>query len=77
MRSRQGVTPLSAQPKYPECALNQYASTEARGPAPSSPGSRVPAKGWLGRTFPVTGRNIATFGCEMAGYGSHLSGMSV
>jgi hypothetical protein len=68
------VTPLSAQPKYPDRALNQYASTDARGPAPSSPGSKVPAKGELGSRLAPMGRNMATFGCEMDGYGSHLSG---
>jgi hypothetical protein len=69
-----GVTPLSPHPKYPEYALNQYALTEARGPAPISPGSRVPAKGRFGSNPFKSGRNIATFGCDIEGYGSHMSG---
>lgn len=67
IRSVQGVRPLRAQPKKPEYALNQYAGTEARGPAPISPGSNVPAKGVLGNSRPVSGRNMAILGWEIAG----------
>ncbi|CAI6335514.1 unnamed protein product [Periconia digitata] len=74
IRSRHEVIPFSAQPKNPECAWNQYASTGARGPAPSSPGSNVPANAEFGRRLLAIGRNMATLGCDRAGNGSHLSG---
>ena len=77
MRSVQGSRPFRAHPKYPAYALNQYAVTEARGPAPISPGSSVPANGLLGKRRPIRGRNMATLGCEMDGKGSHMSGTYV
>ena len=62
MRRVQGAIPFKAHPKSPEYALNQYADTDARGPAPISPGSSVPAKAVLGSRRPASGKNIATFG---------------